>query len=101
MKKITFLAVLLFAGSAAFAQTANPAKSKTAAQTVQTEGSKQKANEIKKSTGTNPIGKNQTSSGATTTNGKNGSTASKPAPVKSTQVKATIKNADKGANTEK
>jgi len=100
MKKIALLSVILFASSASYAQTANPSKVKQAAQTVQNEGSKQKADEIKKSSGSNPIGKNNTNTGSTGTTGKNGN-SSKPAPYKSIQVKSTIKNTDKGSGTGK
>lgn len=100
MKKITILALVLFAASASFAQTANPSKVKNASQSVQIEGSKQKADEIKKSNASNPIGKNNNNSGSTETTGKTGSTT-KPAPYKSIQVKTTIKNTDKSSGTGK
>ena len=100
MKKIALLSVVLLAASASFAQTANPSKVKNASQTVQSEGSKQKADEIKKSTASNPIGKNNNNSGSTGTTGKTG-TSTKPAPYNSNQVKTTIKNTDKGSGTGK
>lgn len=98
MKKIALLSIVLFAGTTAFAQTANPSKANTASQTVQAEGSKQKANEIKKATNSNPIGKNNTNNTSTGSNNKNN--ASMPPPVK-TNGKTTIKNSDKGASNEK
>ncbi len=98
MKKFALLSIVLFAGTTAFAQTANPSKAKNANQTVQAEGSKQKANDIKKATSSNPIGKNNTNNASTGTNNKNN--ASMPAPLKS-NGKTTIKNSDKGATNEK
>ncbi len=97
MKKIALLSIVLFAGTTAFAQTANPSKVKNASQTVQSEGSKQKADEIKKSTASNPIRKNNTN---TTSGNNNKNNASMPPPLKS-NGKTTIKNTDKSANNEK
>ena len=98
MKKLIVLSTIIFAASSAFAQTAKPAKTKVANETVQSEAAKQKSSDIKSAGANNPVGKNGGSAATGTTN-KAGS--SKPAPASTNQVKATMKNADKSSNTGK
>ena len=98
MKKLILLSTIIFAATTAFAQTAKPAKTKVADETVQSEAAKQKSSDIKTAGKNNPVGKSGSTSSTTGSN-KNGST--KPAPVTSTQVKTTIKNTDKSSNTGK
>jgi len=98
MKKLILLSTIIFAGTTAFGQTAKTSKVQVANETVQSEVAKQKSSDIKAAGKNNPVGKTGSSS-STSNNNKSGST--KPAPIVNTQVKQTIKNTEKNANTGK
>lgn len=98
MKKLILFSTIIFAATSAFAQTAKPAKTTVTNETVQSEAAKQKSTDIKIAGKNNPVGK---SGRVSTAQGTQQNGSSKPAPVNSTQVKATMKNADKGSNTGK